>query len=193
MKTTANTTPVFLSLKASLTGPHCMSPWIFPINSTDCRQVMAINRFCMSTHNLPILKLYAMLWFYSSIVCESGALVRIRRTYSDPVKYLASSLHGCMGWCGGFPPSSLSCWERRNTIVNLTRFIWNLKNVGALRHQVVMIYKSRRDHIRILIWRSQQLREEGGNSPHHPIQPCSELARCLTGSLYVPLKFQNIR
>ena len=37
----------------------------------------------------------------------------------------------------------------------------------------------------IVIRRSQQLREEGGNPPHHPIQPCSELARYLTGSLYV--------
>ena len=127
-------------------SPHCMSPWLCPINSMDCRQVMAINRFCMSTHNLPILKLYAMLWFYSSIVCESGALVRIRRTYSDPVKYLASSLHGCMGWCGGFPPSSLSCWERWITIVNLTRFIWHFEIVGALGDicrspQVVMMPK----------------------------------------------------
>ena len=136
-------------------GPHCMSPWLCPINSMDCRQVMVINRFCMSTHNLPILKLYAMLWFYSSIVCESGALVRIRRTYSDPVKYLASSLHGCMGWCGGFPPSSLSCWERWITIVNLTRFIWHLEIVGALGDicrspQVVMmperIYNSHYDN-----------------------------------------------
>ena len=120
-------------------GLHCISPWLCPINSTDCRQVMAINRFCMSTHNLPILKLYAMLWFYSSIVCESGALVRIRRTYSDPVKYLA-----------------LTISKYQINLVKLT----------------------------IVFRRSQQLREEGGNPPHHPIQPCSELARYLTGSLY---------
>ena len=72
-------------------------------------------------------KLYAMLWFYSSIVCESGALVRTRRTYSDPVKYLASSLT-TYGWVwDGVVDFLLPLWAAESeqyTLVNLTRFLW---------------------------------------------------------------------
>ena len=72
-------------------------------------------------------KLYAMLWFYSSIVCESGALVRTRRTYSDPVKYLASSLT-TYGWVwDGVVDFFLPLWAAESeqyTLVNLTRFSW---------------------------------------------------------------------
>ena len=53
-----------------------------------------------------------------------------------------------------------------------------------------MIKSDSRDHVKILILEGllekycKQLGEEGGNPPHHPIQPCSELARCLTESLH---------